>query len=263
MGDSLEGIRAERRAVGPLDGTTIPTEPDCADCRDRGWYTLDVPVGDPRFGKTVRCECQPAISPDRLMAFTELTPGMRRLTFDALGPPRVRDQTDVAKWNTVLAHTKAYARGQASVPWLVFAGSLGWGKTHLAVAVLNWRIDHPEAGPPGKYVNCPDLLGSLRNSIDEGDFEATLGLYREAPLLVLDDLGAEYQRRRPGDEVTWADEQIYRVMDHRYREVLPTVVTTNTALDRVAPRLRDRLRDKAIVDTHGLELPSYRTGEVL
>ncbi len=243
-------------------GTATRPDPDCADCLDRGWYTLDVPVADARFGVPIRCNCQPAISPSRLAAFTELTPGMRRLTFDALERSRANTPAQMTQWGEVVAAARAYAGGHTDKPWLIFAGSLGWGKTHLATAILNWRIDHPDDGPPGKYVNCPDFLASLRASIDEGGFETTLVLYREVPLLLLDDLGAEYQRRR-GDEVSWADEQIYRVMDYRYREQMATIVTTNTRLDRVTPRLRDRLRDRAMVLAFGLDLPSYRTGEIL
>ncbi len=243
-------------------GTATRLEPDCADCLDRGWYTLDVPVADLRFGQPIRCNCQPTISPDRLVAFTELTTGMRRYTFDALGPSKAKTVDHMKQWDGVMAAARAYAGGRTDKPWLIFAGSLGWGKTHLATAILNWRIDHPGDGPPGKYVNCPDFLAALRASIDVGGFETTLTLYREVPLLLLDDLGAEYQRRR-GDEVSWADEQIYRVMDYRYREQMATIVTTNTRLDRVTPRLRDRLRDRSMVLAFGLDLPSYRTGEIL
>lgn len=240
----------------------VEAEPGCAVCMDRGWYTLDVEVADPLFGQVRKCACQPMISPDRLVAFTELTPGMRRYTFDALGPSKATNVGQKSQWEAVVAAARAFAAGANSLPWFIFAGSLGWGKTHLATAILNWRIDHPGDGPPGKYVNCPDFLAALRDSIDKGGFEATLTLYREVPLLFLDDLGAEYQRRR-GDEVSWADEQIYRVLDYRYRERLGTIITTNTKLELVPPRLRDRLRDRAIVTAFGLDLPSYRTGEIL
>ncbi len=262
MGETLKPIREARRQVGPLVGQINQPEPDCVDCRDRGWYTLDVPVADARFGAPVRCDCQPPIGAARLTAFTELTPGMRSRTFDALGLSKANNNAQRGQWDKALAFTQAYAAGQIENPWLILAGSLGWGKTHLAVAILNWRIDHPGDGPPGKYVNCPDFLAALRQGIDDGGFEDTLVLYREVPLLLLDDLGAEYQRRR-GDEVSWADEQIYRVMDYRYREKMPTIVTTNTPLDRVTPRLRDRLSDRALVSVFALDLPSYRTGEVL
>jgi DNA replication protein DnaC len=210
----------------------------------------------------ITCACQPAISAERLAAFTELTPGMRALTFDVLGPSRAKNVSQEAQWDGVVRAAQAYAAGATLLPWFVLAGSLGWGKTHLATAILNWRIDHPDDGPPGKYVNCPDFLAALRQGIDEGGFETTLTLYREVPLLLLDDLGAEYQRRR-GAEVSWADEQIYRVLDYRYREKMGTIITTNIELARVAPRLRDRLQDRALVAAFGLNLPSYRTGEIL
>ncbi len=271
MGGVLEGYRqrlAARIAAREADGTTEPdSDPHlrvivCQVCRDQGmlWAPWSPerpnPVG-------VRCGCQPAIDTARLVAFTELTPGLRSRTFEALGPPH--DALTVAEgkaWRDCWQTVYRYARAQVDLPWLVLGGSVGWGKTHLAVAVLNWRIDHPEDGQPGKYVNCPDFLAHLRQGIDEGGFEDTLTLYREVPLLVLDDLGAEYQRRR-GDAPTWADEQIYRVMDHRYRERMPTIVTTNVSQANTPARLRDRLRDRTTTTAFGLDLPSYRTGEVV
>ncbi len=233
----------------------------CEVCRDQGILVSPWSPANPH-PQGVRCACQPAINTDRLVRFTELTPGLRTHTFEALKHPRVRNQGDRAQWEQVRAAVEAYARGQQEEPWLILGGSIGWGKTHLALAVLNWRIDHPEDGPPGKYVNCPDFLAALRDGIDEGGFEGTLTLYREVPLLMLDDLGAEYQRRR-GNEVTWPDEQIYRVMDFRYRERMPTIVTTNVSPERTPARLRDRLRDSDLTVAFGLDLPSYRTGEVL
>lgn len=233
----------------------------CRICRDQKllWtpWSLERPIP-----VSTRCECQPRIDTARLIRFTELTPRLRTKTFEALRPAKTQADGQAEEWRVCWQTVYKYARGQVDLPWLVLGGSLGWGKTHLGLAVLNWRIDHPDAGPPGKYVNCPDLLGALRAGIDGGDFEQTLTLYREVPLLMLDDLGAEYQRRR-GDEVSWADEQIYRVMDHRYREEMPTIVTINVPQGRIPARLRDRLRDKTTTTGFGLDLPSYRTGEVV
>ena len=255
--------KREARALSGItedDGPPLPVIA-CADCQDHGSYTLDVHRTDPRFGQVLACHCQPDRRSERMARFTALTDGQRRMTFDVLGASKATGQADLADWNTVLAYAEVYARGGGPTPWMVFAGSVGWGKTHLALAILNHRIDNPDDGPAGKFVNCPDFLGIMRGSIDEGDFEETLEQYRTVPLLVLDELGGEY--RRQGGGVSWAEEQIYRVVDYRYREKTPTVVTTNAPLDRVGARIRDRLRDTQLVTAFGLLLPSYRTGEVL
>ena len=52
-------------------------------------------------------------------------------------------------------------------------------------------------------------------------------------------------------------------LDYRYRERMPTIVTTNVPQGQTPARLRDRLRDKGMTMAFGLDLPSYRTGEVL
>jgi DNA replication protein DnaC len=58
-------------------------------------------------------------------------------------------------------------------------------------------------------------------------------------LLVIDDLGAE-----KGTE--WVVEQLYRIVDYRYRMCLPLVVTTNLSGREIRDRFGDRILSRLV-----------------
>lgn len=116
-------------------------------------------------------------------------------------------------------------------------GNYGCGKTHLTASIIH-RL--AEQGIGGVFVVVPELLRAIRrgyNSPNE-DSEKLVSLTEEAPLLVLDDLGAE----KPSD---WVREQLYVIINRRYENMLPTIVTTNCStqqlVDRVGQRTVSRL----------------------
>ena len=113
----------------------------------------------------------------------------------------------------------AAVKRDPKVPGLLLKGSCGTGKTHLAVAILR---ETAEAGIPGMFVVVPDLIAKMLASFDakDGKAGALVETAKNAPLLVLDDLGAENPK-------PWVVELIYVLINHRYEYMLPTVITTN------------------------------------
>ena len=75
---------------------------------------------------------------------------------------------------------------------------------------------------------------------------------RNAPLLILDDLGVE-------NPSAWAQEKLFQLLNHRYSHMLPTVITTNADLDMLDPRIRSRLLDDTIIHRIRISAPDYRT----
>ena len=130
------------------------------------------------------------------------------------------------------------ARSFAEEPrdWLVFTGTYGCGKTHLAAAIANYRVAQSHAA---LFVVVPDLLDYLRDTFNP---QSTVTFYkqfvevRRAPLLILDDLGTE-------SATPWAREKLYQLFDYRYNARLPTVITTAKWLEEVDPRLETRMLD--------------------
>jgi DNA replication protein DnaC len=146
---------------------------------------------------------------------------------------------------------KQLARGNLS--WgnlLVMAGPTGVGKTHLALAIAwEWFDD----GFRVVFTRVDDLLDWLRCGYDNSSYHRTLDLIRRCALLVLDDLGAEHAEG-------WAGEKIDRIVDWRYIDRMPLVVTTNAKSDDLAPRVASRLGDHSRSMVVQIDAEDYRLG---
>lgn len=98
---------------------------------------------------------------------------------------------------------------------LLLFGGVGTGKTHTAACIANELLEH------GVSV----VMTSLVKLID-GGAEDICSRMSSIDLLVLDDLGAE----RSTD---YALEQVYNIVDSRYRAGLPVIYTTNLTLEEL------------------------------
>lgn len=152
------------------------------------------------------------------------------------------------------------AMGFADSPqgWLTLQGVNGCGKTHLAAAVANRVL---RDGGSVFFAVVPDLLDHLRSTFAPGSettYDATFERVRNAGLLVLDDLGS--QQTSP-----WAQEKLFQVVNYRTVAGLPTVVTTDRALNElqaVHPRIVARLADPGGGIVISILAPHYRLGRV-
>lgn len=98
---------------------------------------------------------------------------------------------------------------------LILTGSLGTGKTFAALAVVRPAV---EGGRTVVYWSTGRLLQELRPGAESTS--ALLGSLLAADVLVLDDLGVEKVSE-------WTSEQLTIVIDDRYQNLRPIVVTTN------------------------------------
>lgn len=101
---------------------------------------------------------------------------------------------------------------------IVLAGPTGSGKTHLAAAILNYRLAQDMEAV---FVTVPELLADIRRCIKtEQDTSELLEIVKNAELLILDDLGAE-------KTTEWVTEQLFVLINARLLGQRQTVVTTN------------------------------------
>ena len=102
---------------------------------------------------------------------------------------------------------------------LLLWGGVGTGKSFGAACIANALI---EQSIPACMVNLSSVLNSLSNfqGVDRNQFIGDLMKY---PLLILDDFGMERKTE-------FANEQIFNVIDERYRSRKPLIVTTNIPL---------------------------------
>ena len=125
------------------------------------------------------------------------------------------------------AHQAAWSFAGTPEGWLVLAGVVGCGKTHLAAAIKNERDEH---GNQTLFKTVPDLLDYLRATYAPDSnvtYDRGFDAIRNAEVLILDDYGAH-------SSTPWAEEKLFQLLNYRFNARLPTVITTNQPLDRTA-----------------------------
>jgi len=176
---------------------------------------------------------------------------LARYTFDDFIPDGIGLQGEPRK-SLESAYREALRWARDPQGWLVFVGGNGCGKTHLAVAIANARL---EQGSRVAFATVPDLLDELRAAFAPDSPKRYDQLFRslmEADVLILDDLGA--QKSSP-----WAEEKLYQLLNHRHVARAFTVVTTNKRLGDLEPRIASRLADREVSLLREITAPDYRT----
>ncbi|MDP2931484.1 MAG: ATP-binding protein [Chloroflexota bacterium] len=230
------------------DARETPPDSVCPVCKGAGFVYADVPLGHPDFGKAKPCRCARAEldkeSQARLERYSNLGT-LTRLTFDNLLPEgRSGDPANQARFKRAYEAAKAFAAEPKG--WLVLIGASGCGKTHLAAAIANERIKH---GYPVFFQTVPDLLDHLRAAFSpasEIPYDELFDRVRNAPLLIMDDLGAQ-------TSTPWAREKLDQLLNHRFNNELPTVITTSTPVDEMEDRVRARLTDPRLSQVYAIE----------
>lgn len=114
---------------------------------------------------------------------------------------------------------------------LIIMGPKGTGKTWMACALARHLMD-PDAPTPCTYTTVADMLEALRGPFRPG-LDIDMALYTGAPVLLLDDFGAE-------NLTDWGREQLYRLSHARDHHGLPTIVTTNLTGPEIWERYESR-----------------------
>jgi DNA replication protein DnaC len=146
---------------------------------------------------------------------------------------------------------------------LLLTGSIGVGKTHLAVGILQSLI--VEKGVRGLFCDYRELLKEIQHSYNPQVLTTELDILRpvfEAEVLVLDELGAS----KPTE---WVWDTVAHILNTRYNDKRTTIITTNypdqppggsapvttaqramreeTLGDRIGERMRSRLAEMCVV----------------
>ncbi|GAJ04376.1 unnamed protein product, partial [marine sediment metagenome] len=166
-------------------------------------------------------------------------------TFDNLLPQgRSGDPANQERFSRVNEVARAFAAEPKG--WFVLSGPSGCGKTHLAAAIANECLGR---GSPVFYITTPDLLDHLRSTYSPGNempYDDFFNQVRNAPLLVLDDLGAQ-------TGTPWAKEKLDQLLTHRFNSELPTVVVTIVPIEQLDGRLHTRLTDPKLCQVYAVE----------
>lgn len=141
--------------------------------------------------------------------------------------PNMRDPQSGENIRTYMAENleelRAYATdfSPATRESLLLVGNAGLGKTHAALAIAGQVL---QQNYDVIYVSCPDFFGRLEalhfGSDPNGEEEALFQTACNADLLILDDLGTEFNS-------SFFLTNLYSLLNNRLGAKLPTIVTTN------------------------------------
>lgn len=258
------------------ENTPNSTSEVCPICGGLGLVTRAVPVDHPDFGKAFPCRCQTeriqAREAARLrtlgnldayedktfatfeidFALVEPHETYLREQFCDMSPQRKLSLNEDQRRKIKIAAELALRYADEPSGWLLLEGNYGTGKTHLAAAIANFQL---ERGQAVLFITVPDLLDHLRAAFGPSSEIAYDDLFervRKAPILLLDDLGAESQ-------TAWALEKLYQLFNDRHRLRLPTVITTNRDPATIEARIRSRLLDQSMTRSIKLTIPDRRS----
>ena len=146
-------------------------------------------------------------------------------------------------YNIAKEYADNFAYHKARGDGLYIEGTNGTGKTHLAAAIALQLIGE---GIPVICKTSSDLLQDIKKSFGyEGvkEFEV-LDIYKKVDLLIIDDLGKEQCS-------DWSMSTLYAIMNDRYEDMKPTIVTTNynagDLADALTPKGYDNTKIVAII----------------
>ena len=220
----------------------------CPVCRGAGFVHPRLPSGKPDFSRVIRCQCSQGElgreSQARLSRYSNLG-SLTHATFDNL-LPQGRSGNPVSQEQFARAYQAAKTFAAEPRGWLILVGPSGCGKTHLAAAIANERI---RQGNPAFFISTPDLLDRLRSAFSpesEMPYDELSEQVRTAPLLVLDDLGAQ-------TATPWAKEKLEQLLNYRFNNELPTVVVTIAPIEQMEDRIRTRLTDPDLCQVYAVE----------
>jgi len=138
----------------------------------------------------------------------------------------------------ILDFTKKYAdEFNASSQSIFMSGRTGLGKTHLSLAIANKVLEN------GYSVIYDSVINILRN-IEKEHFSREhstemFDLIMEADLLILDDLGTEY-------ESPFYNATIYNIINTRLNRSKPTIISTNLNFAGIGRRYDERVVSRIV-----------------
>ena len=248
----------------------------CPICGNTGLKLTLQPNGE-RFAED--CECKLRLRSERLLRRAAIPKRYEHCILDSFDIYDPRNQSLVSARMMARSFVSGYpvtTEGRG----LLLTGSVGVGKTHLAVGILQALI--LERGVRGLFCDYRELLKRIQESynprVDTTELQILTPVF-EAEVLVLDELGAQ----KPTD---WVWDTVALVLNTRYNEKRTTLITTNypnkpsagarpennqlktaaqrqlgnaaleeTLGDRVGDRMRSRLAEMCVeVEMHGDDL---------
>lgn len=166
---------------------------------------------------------------DRILGRSGIKKRFRNRTFDNFltdTPERLRCYKIAKRYAETFP--ERYNKGDG----LYIEGTNGTGKTHLAAAIALQLISE---GIPVICKTSTDMLADIKKAYDSKEIAESkvLDVYKATDLLIIDDLGKEQCS-------DWSMTTLYAILNDRYEDMKPTIVTTNYSADDLVKALTPR-----------------------
>src|SRR6202162_3984834 len=187
----------------------------CSLCEGTGWKSVS--VGSER--RVTRCDCRLQARTQALLTGARIPKRYEHCelsNFEFDGPHR-------ALASSRLAACKFVEEYPVDNTGLLLIGSIGVGKTHLAVGIIKELI--LSKGIACLFYDYRELLKQIQNSYNDSVKATELEVLRpifETEVLVLDELGAV----KPTE---WVWDTVSLILNTRYNDNRTTIITTNFA----------------------------------
>lgn len=258
--DSTKGFFIDSEDIEKLKEYQYPPIPEpqyCPYCNKKlGWKGLINPFDPKRIFSwctVIDCDCEEYLKNKELKRIQEIEEAKRKEEVERKAEyqrkiEKLFEQSNISKRGLKRTfetfelndeNTKVYAMAKKYVDsWekyreegtgLIFIGRYGTGKTHLAFAIANSLLIQ---GIPVIYETFINLMEKLKESYSNNnlDYYEIIKLYCECDLLIIDDLGKERLSE-------WVLEKLFQIVNTRYENMLPIIITTNYTEQELVKRL--------------------------
>ncbi len=144
-------------------------------------------------------------------------------------PPKLKSAVE-----RVSAYAKNIEENVKQGKGLVLKGGVGTLKTSLAIAVMRVALNR---SMDCYFIPMVSLLDTLLSNSENGKRSEFEDKIRNVELLVLDDLGAEYENK-------WILAKVDSIITERYNRLKPTIITTNKDNEGFKNSYNQRILDR-------------------
>ena len=212
---------------------------DCPQCDGTGWKPVEVEG----VARRTRCDCYGQERADLLLRQAHIPERYEHCAFENFD---IRRDNQSLRWAKLNAEN--FVKEYPADFGLLFVGTTGVGKTHLAVAVLRELV--LRKGVECLFYDFHDLLKAIRDSYNPVSQNSELSILQpvlDAEVLLLDELASW----NPSD---WVKETLQHIINSRYNHKKVTLITTTLPLGETQGRREVRAPSGEVVPNVELTL---------